>query len=96
MKIPKKFKIFGHEINVELSNDLHAKNDIWGEARYRENKIVIDNNIIEDLKEQTFLHELVHLILNYIDEKELRDNEKFVDLFSNILYQNFETMEYDK
>jgi hypothetical protein len=46
--------------------------------------------------EQTFCHELVHSILYHIEERELFNNEKFVNLFAGALYQALETLEYNE
>lgn len=43
--------------------------------------------IPQDSKERTFYHELVHAILDELGQKELSNNETFVDSFSSLLYQ---------
>jgi len=94
MKIPKKFKLFNHEIIVKMSKELHKNDDLWGTVRYRIKEIIIDENISQSYKEQTFLHELIHLIFTFMCEKELSGNEKLVNTISELLYQALETMEY--
>ncbi len=58
--------------------------------------------VSESSREHTVLHELTHAILYHADaavklpdDKSLRDNEGFVDLFSGLLHQALTTMEYD-
>lgn len=98
MKIPKKFKLHGQTIKVEYDKKLIQKEDNVGHACFRENKIRLqpdENNFIRPRAkiEETFLHELVHFILNAMSENELRDNEKFIELFSGLLHQYIVTSE---
>ena len=93
MKIPKRFNLFQHEIKVKQSNHLIRDTYNRGECRYYYKEIEIDNSGSKILKEQTFLHELIHMILDHMQEFELSKNEKFVNTFSELLYQALETME---
>ena len=94
MKIPVKFKLFHHIITVELKEKLYSHDANFGEANYIKKKITIDKDLDNDLREQTFLHELIHLILYFLTETELSGNEKLVNNISELLYQAIETMEY--
>jgi hypothetical protein len=90
-KIPKKFKLMGHTINVEFDN-LLFKDQMQGEARYRLNKIVLQPPTIENPYDKTiilstFYHELMHFIFQYLSEYELRDNEKLVNNIADLLTQ---------
>lgn len=96
MKIPKRFKLFNHEYIVKFEDDLQKDKDIWGECRMRRQEIALDSNIKQSFLEQTFCHELVHLIFDSLSERELSSNEKLVNTFSELLYQALETMEYEK
>ena len=93
MKIPKRFKLFNHVITVKLEEDLYRNTDRWGEVRYRRKEIAIDSTIDKGYQEQTFIHELVHLIFDMMSEQELTKNEKLVNTFSELLYQAIETMD---
>jgi hypothetical protein len=94
LKIPKKFKLFGHTINVIEKEKLNSHDAKWGSVNFIRKEILIDKNLDDDFKEQTFLHELIHLIFDFLTEDELAKNEKFVNNISELLYQAFETMEY--
>ena len=96
MKIPQKFKLFNHEIKVVLSNTLQKDTDNWGLSRFRKKEIIIENGIENGFKEQTFLHELTHMIFDYMNERDIAKDERLVNTFSELLYQAFETMEYKK
>jgi len=90
--IPKQFKLFNQTIKVELKNKLAYNNNNYGEAKYTSNKIRIQKqnegvSLKKTMVEQTFYHELIHYILNYMGENELGKNEKFVDIFASLLHQ---------
>jgi predicted SprT family Zn-dependent metalloprotease len=95
IKIPKKFKLLGHEITVVFDNNYHNKEDYIGHAKYRGNKIIIDNNNTRTAPQiqQTFYHELIHWVLYFMKSKKNED-EDFVDMFAEFLNQAFSTMEY--
>lgn len=97
MKIPKRFQLFGHTIDVNWCDDLLIRTNNVGEAHYNFNEIKLDvmHDRPESYKEQVFLHEVLHLILNQIGEDELRENEKFIDLLASLLHQALTTMEYN-
>ncbi len=97
MIIPKEFQIFGQIYKVEYNDFLIRDNDDVGLAVYRENKILLqkpskENGRTKNMTEQTFLHELMHIIYHSISEPELRDNEKLVDLISSALHQSLTSM----
>lgn len=100
MNIPKRFKLFGQTIEVEMQEYLNDKSDCRGQTKYRENKIylqMIDGKYysrpVENL-DQTFCHELVHWILYLMHEK-LEEDEKFVEVFSSLLHQALTTAQYE-
>lgn len=100
MNIPDKFKLHGQTIKVILTNKLVHNSDVVGEARYRDNTILIQDNgeqvnMIISKMEQVFFHELVHYILNAMGEDKINNNDKFVDLFASLLHQAITTFEYD-
>jgi len=93
MKIPRFFKLFNHTIVVNEDENLHKDRDYWGLCQYRKGQILLDKNISKALKEQTFCHELTHMILDHM-RSELSEDENFVHTFSELIYQALETMEY--
>jgi hypothetical protein len=99
MKIPKKFKLFGTTYNIVWDNKLMNDKRIYGESDYSKSQITLSTTIgIKDLSEDkildTFYHERTHAILDMMDERDLSENEKFVDVFSKLLRQADETAEY--
>ena len=94
VKIPDKVKVIGKYYNVVHEDNLFTVNGNYGETRYNKaeiavQKIVDGANFPTQEIDHTFFHELIHAILREIGEKELNDNERFVDTFSNVLYQVF-------
>ena len=96
---PKEFKIFGQTIKIKYKDTLVQESDQVGQAGFRTNEIILQRNgknifrPIEQMQ-QTYLHEVMHMIFNQIGECELRDNEKVVDLIANALHQVFTTSKY--
>ena len=98
MIIPQKFKLFGRTINVMYDKSILQKDDHIGQACYKEDKIkILPNTESYKMKnyqiEQIFMHELIHFILEAMNENELRINEKFVDIFASLLHQAINTFE---
>lgn len=99
MKIPRRFKLHGHTIEVVSDNKLDSRFGNTGEARYTTHEIALQPNCDTfsrpgTFQQQVFCHELVHWILHEMYESELRGNEKFVDKFASLLHQALTTMEY--
>ena len=100
MKIPTKFKLMGQTIDVKFDPESVFNEDAYGLADFNHNRIVLQSNIngvprTEEQLGHTFCHELVHHIFNSCGEKDLRKDERIVDIVSGLLFQAFETMEYE-
>lgn len=90
--IPTEFSILGIKYKIEYARELADK---LGVCDYNKAKItLLDDNLSSDLMEQTFWHEVVHVILDSIGEKELSDNEILVNKFSGALHQIIKTSIY--
>lgn len=86
--IPKSFWLGGLQIDVSYDENLCKNRKIVGEARYPSQSIVLDSAVMsKQLTEQNYFHELTHWILYMMNEDELRNNEKFVDVFATFLHQ---------
>jgi hypothetical protein len=101
MQIPKRFKLLGRTITVEYDPMLDSRHGLRGEARYTSDTIALQPTTDTFVRspchlEQTFLHEMVHFILEGMNEHDLRGNEKFVDNFSALLHQALTTAEYEE
>ena len=98
MRSPRRFRLFGHTVEVIRSSDYEDRENSQGTAQLNKNRIILQCN--EALKrpvtrmEQCYLHEVVHIIfheLNYIREG---DNEQMVDQVASALHQILTTSEY--
>lgn len=99
LEIPKEFDLFGETINIEFDRELANRENANGMAHYRYSKIVLQTNEGANPRkhtqiEQSYLHEVVHFILDAMNEEELRTNEKFVNLFASLLHQVLITSKY--
>lgn len=99
MDIPKEFKLFGTRIEVQFNNERCNDKQVYGESNYGESKIMLSTmqesmTLSEDKILDTFYHEKIHMILDTMNENELSNNEKFVDVFAKLLRQSDVTAIY--
>ena len=97
--IPKSFKLFGSTIKVVFDNDRLNELKLYGQCDYGLSKIFLAETqerkeLSPDKIKDTFYHEKVHMILDTMGEDKLSSDEKFVDIFSKLLRQSYETAEY--
>lgn len=108
MKIPKRFKLLGHTIEVVENPELLLDRNWSGASDYDKCRIemvppsphypISDSRFLA-----TFCHELMHFLLYYggaginhfLDGKYVHRQEEFVDLLGNLLYQFLSTAEYE-
>jgi len=90
MIIPKQFTIFGQTIKV-TEVDVIDSADSCGEYLHSSNEIRLKKDLLDDIKEQTFIHEVTHCILTNLSYFTLNENEKFVDRFAMGLHQILKT-----
>ena len=88
MIIPNTIRIGGQDISVV--NKERLNNDILGDICIAEGTLRIANNFknckqCQSSKITTFIHEVVHGILDTMGEFNLSENEKFVCTFSSLL-----------
>lgn len=81
MRIPKKIISQGIWWNVRFSDDI----DDLGQTDHDKLEIVIRNSLPDDLKEQTFFHELGHTINTTIDHSLL---DSIATQYFQIIKQN--------
>lgn len=93
MIIPDKIRIGGQEISVV--NEERLDDNKLGTICVAEGVLRIADNFnnlkqCESSKINTFVHEIVHGILDTMGESELSGNEKFVCTFSSLLIDSIE------
>jgi hypothetical protein len=101
MKIPVSFKLFGSVTNIVYDNERLNREGKYGEHDYSQQKITLSttHGVLElsnDKIMDTFYHEKVHAILGAMNERDLNENEKFVDVFAKLLRQSDETAVYSE
>lgn len=101
MKIPKRFKLCGHTMEVVYDNLILHRNDNRGEACYRDHTIklmpsTVSSPLPQTSVEEAFCHEMTHFILylaGYIHEA---NDEGMVTRIGLLLHQALSTMEYNE
>ena len=88
MKIPSKIRIGGQDIVICIVD--HIEEEKLGQICIAEGKMLIAKNFStrkqsESSKINTFIHEVVHGVLDTMSETELYGNEKFVSTFSSFM-----------
>ena len=90
MKIPKKIKLLNQEIQVVFDNDYCNGKGVLGEADINHNIIKLctefdGDRIPKDRQMHTLFHEVVHIILFMIGQKDLYQDEVLTDTFGTAL-----------
>lgn len=93
MIIPNKIRIGGQDISIVIKERLN--NNKLGIICVAEGVLQIANTFnniqqCESSKFVTFIHEVVHGVLDTMSETELSSNEKFVSTFSSLLVDTIE------
>lgn len=98
--IPKSFELGGTTYNVELVDNSLGNGNV-ASIYYPLNKVQVAKNYSDSLnctdeyKEISFLHELIHGILNAMGESEINNDERFIEGFANLLHQYIKTAKYE-
>ena len=97
-RFPSAYYVGGQRIEVSFVE--HIPNDHLGTSSVCCGEIKIANKVNEgrdqspSSKLNTFWHEVVHTILDTMQENELSANEKFVGVFSSMLCEVLNSFEY--
>lgn len=100
MRIPKRFKLLGHTIEVKEEPERFFERNSYGACSYESKWIKLvpkseSHPVTQSSVEHTFIHELVHMCLYHTEQGQLNDNEGFVDTMAGLLHQALTTMEYE-
>lgn len=63
MKIPKKLKCCGLIFQVKESQEVANSANVWGQTQFKQQKIFLEKSETQQKKEETFLHEIIHICL---------------------------------
>jgi hypothetical protein len=105
LRIPKRFKLLGHTIEITYDDEMFIENDALGFASFRTNKIILKTSskmcpLSKSQLEQIFWHEFMHWILFFSGAansgkcEHLHMEEELVDLSANLLHQALNSFEY--
>lgn len=98
--IPKRFSVFGSAYNVRFDPSLVDREEVAGAVHLPANEILLQPSgeqyptTLPEL-EQTFFHEVFHIIARELCEDAFFENERLVELFSKCLHQVLVTGEGD-
>lgn len=85
-----KVNICGIIHEVEFKEDSFDADLHFGMIEYPKAKIVVNNNLNEQLVKQTICHEMVHGIFTNLGYSDLSSDERLVQSLSNAIYQGFD------
>lgn len=88
MKIPTQFQLAGSTWTVTQIHDYN----LLGSCNRDTRQIILKKNVLHEVKEQCFFHELVHAV-HYMLGKDEHD-EKEVDVFATFLHHFLQTAKY--
>ena len=97
-RFPSSYYVVGQRIEISFVD--YIPNDHLGTTSLCCGELKISNKVHEgrdqtpSSKFNTFWHEVVHTILDTMQENELSANEKFVGVFSSMLCEVLNTFEY--
>lgn len=98
-QVPTEFQLFGTKVRVVFDNEKMNNMKYYGCFDYSDSTITLSltkgtTQLSIDRIKDTFYHEKVHAILDMMNENNLSENEKFVDVFAKLLRQSDETTKY--
>ena len=86
--IPKSFQIMGHTIKVKITEDLPENADGCWKTRAQEIHILpVGRNMTASNQEETFWHEVMHVIFEVLSYNEHYEDEALIDRIGQCLYQ---------
>ena len=78
-KIPKRFRLLAHEIEVVFRDDLDDDCECDGRFIATKNRIELQSGLPFSFTLAVFWHEVAHAIATHMGMKELNDNEEQID-----------------
>ena len=94
--IPARFNLMGHTITVKVVPEKQWRDKTCvGLYKPEDCAILIRGSLRPEVMQQTFVHEMTHAILYYMNHA-LKNDEPFVDTFASLLHQAWTTVEGPK
>ncbi|WP_312507549.1 ImmA/IrrE family metallo-endopeptidase [Lysinibacillus sp.] len=85
MTIPLEVNVAGIDYKVQYQEGMIKSHNLMGQVLYAESTIDIDSSMSDSKKEQVFVHELLHAMLNEAGYDE--QDEELVNRLAIVLYQ---------
>ena len=96
MLIPKSFQLFGTTYQVkQLPKVIYNGESVLGKYVPDTYTIEIRKNLKKQMKQEVYLHELMHAILLTLQYKKLGWDETFIERTSKALHQAITTSKYE-
>ena len=97
--IPSIIQLMCRTIDIVYEPDLSDREELRGQARYRQDQIAIQKNVTgcqEPYSHQveTYFHELLHFVFMLLEENELNNNEVLIERMGKLLAQAALSAEY--
>jgi len=77
-----------HEV-IEVKNEFDSECH-FGMIDYPKCLIKINGELPDEMKRSTIVHEMMHGILNHLGYEDLANDEKFVRVLGNAIFESFE------
>ena len=84
-----KVNICGIPHTVKYVKDTFDTDIHFGQIEYKTAKILINEELTEELKSETLCHEILHGIFVHIGRSDLNNDEPFVQMLGNAINQTF-------
>jgi hypothetical protein len=97
-KIPKSFDCMGATWDVVIEKNLMHKQGVFGLTDLASHKIhlqAVDATVSREAQYLCYLHEANHVFFMTLNESELNNNEKLVDMLANLRLQQEKTSRYN-
>ena len=90
----KKVKICGIPYEIKYVTDDFTSDAVhFGEANFLEQVIKVNEKLTGELRDETTVHEILHVILVHIGRDDLSNDEVFVQSLANAVFQTFKVKE---
>lgn len=94
-KIPKSIEVAGQEWVIELKDKILSDHNNFGMTIWKPSRIEIDSSLAGDDRGITYFHELMHVITKTIGRQDLNEDEGFIDLVGQLLWQSVKTAKFE-
>ena len=95
IKIPSSIELGGLTIKTIIDDTMIRDRNRVGEANYSKQLIALDSSMTPDeTLHQAYIHELLHWIFFILNEDELKENEKLIDVMAHLLHQSLKSAEF--